>query len=120
MSINVIISLSFFDRIGFVIIPIATSASTWAGVLVYTYLLNENKFLLLKEYLLKNVLKIILCTFLMTLTLLGFLEYFALYLDYSYKYKSVYLLLIVGFVTGFYLILCYLTGVLKTKNFKTN
>ena len=79
VSINVIISLSFFDRIGFVIIPIATSASTWAGVLVYTYLLNENKFLLLKEYLLKNVLKIILCTFLMTLTLLGFLEYRFLY-----------------------------------------
>ena len=37
---------------------------------------------------------------------------------FSYKYKSVYLMLIVGFAASIYLILSYLTGVLKIKNFK--
>ena len=41
------------------------------------------------------------------------LDHFSSYLDYLYKYKSVYLLLIVGFVAVFYLISCYFTGILK-------
>ena len=52
--------------------------------------------------------------------LLFALDKYVNYLDYAYKYKSVYLILIVGFVAGVYLISCYLTGVLKVKNFKTN
>ena len=38
----------------------------------------------------------------------------------TYKYKSVYLLIIVGFVAGIYLISCYLTGLLKGRNFRIN
>ena len=56
----------------------------------------------------------------MSLLLMFFLDYYEAYLDYTHKYKSIYLMLIVGFVTGVYLISCHLTGVLKTKNFKTN
>ena len=40
------------------------------------------------------------------------------YLDYTYKFKSVYLIEIVSFVASIYLISCYLTGVLKKSNFK--
>ena len=56
----------------------------------------------------------------MSFLLMFSLDLFTNYLDYTYKYKSVYLMIIVGFVAGVYLILCYLTGVLKTKNFKIN
>jgi len=118
--LNILISITFFNKIGFVIIPIATSASTWVGVIIYIYLLNDKNILLLKNYLPKNILKIILSTILMSFILVFALDYYADYLDYTYKYKSLYLLLIVGFVAGVYLISCYLIGVLKTKNFKTN
>ena len=37
--INILISISLFNKIGFTIIPIATSISTWIGVLIYLYLL---------------------------------------------------------------------------------
>ena len=57
---------------------------------------------------------------LMSFLLMFALDYYSDYLDYTYKYKSVYLLTIVGFVGGIYLISCYLTGLLKGKNFKTN
>ena len=118
--INIIISLTFFKEVGFIIIPVATSASTWAGVLIYFYLLNIKNFLLLQTYLIKNITKIILSTILMSFLLVFALNNYVDYLDYNYKYKSVYLLIIVSFVTVFYLISCYLTGVLKIKNFKTN
>jgi len=118
--LNILISITFFNKIGFIIIPIATSISTWAGVMLYIYLLNNKNFLLLKNYLPKNILKIILSTVLMSLLLLFALDYYSDYLDYTYKYKSVYLLIIVGFVTGIYLISCYLTGLLKGRNFRIN
>ena len=56
----------------------------------------------------------------MSFILIFRLDHFSDYLDYSYKYKSFYLLLIVGFVACIYLISCYLFGLLKIKNFKTN
>ena len=56
----------------------------------------------------------------MSIILIFMLDTFVDYLDYAYKYKSLYLLIIVGFVAGIYLISCYLTGLLKAKNFKTN
>jgi len=118
--LNILISITFFNKVGFIIIPIATSISTWVGVMIYIYLLNNKNFLLLKNYLPKNILKIILSTILMSFLLMFALDYYGDYLDYTYKYKSIYLLIIVGFVASVYLISCYLTGVLKTKNFKTN
>jgi len=118
--LNIVISISFFRKFGFIIIPISTSISTWVGVMIYIYLLNDKNFLLLKNYLPKNILKIILSTILMSFLLIFALDYYENYLDYTYKYKSVYLLLIVGFVTSVYLISSYLTGILRKKKFKTN
>ena len=118
--LNILISITYFKEIGFIIIPIATSISTWIGVAVYMYLLNKKNFLLLKKYLPRNITKIILNTVFMSFLLILALNYYADYLDYDYKYKSVYLLIIVSFVSIVYLISCYLTGILKTKNFKTN
>tara|TARA_B100000963_G_scaffold36057_1_gene26994 strand:- start:4850 stop:6376 length:1527 start_codon:yes stop_codon:yes gene_type:complete len=118
--INILISVSFFNKIGFIIIPIATSISTWVGVFIYVYLLHINKILLLKNQLMRNLLKILISTIVMSLLLLFFLDKFANYLDYSYKYKAVYLISIVSFVGMFYLLSCYLFGILKLKNYKAN
>ena len=117
---NVMISLTFFDKVGFVIIPVATSISTWAGVIIYIYLLIQKNYLLYKDNLKQNILKISLCSILMSLSLIFLLKYFAGYLEYSYKFKVLYLFLIVGFAASVYLLSCYLVGILKTKNFKIN
>ena len=115
---NILISISFFSRIGFVIIPIATTISTWIGVLIYMLLLNQKKSLLLNNFLLKNFIKILVSTVIMSFILLFTLESFASYLEYSFKYKAVYLISIVGFVGILYLLSCYLLGILKLKNYK--
>ena len=118
--LNIFISVSLFNRIGFIIIPIATSISTWVGVLIYLYSLNSKNYLLLKSLLFKNLIKILISTIIMSLILLFSLDIFLSYLDYSYKYKAVYLISIVSFVGIFYLITCYLLGLLKLKNYKAN
>ena len=118
--LNILISVSFFNKIGFIIIPIATSISTWVGVFIYIYLLNIKKILLLKNQLMVNFTKILFSTFIMLFILIFSLNKFANYLDYSYNYKAVYLISIVSFVGMFYLLSCYLLGILKLKNYKTN
>ena len=120
VSLNILLSIIFFSKIGFIIIPIATSISTWVGVFLYIYILNRNKILLLKIQLIKNSIKILISTILMSFILLFFLDWFANYLDYSYKYKAINLILIVSFVGIFYLLSCYLLGILKHKNYKAN
>ena len=120
VSLNILISVSFFNEIGFIVIPIATSISTWVGVFIYIYLLNSKKILLLKNQLTINFIKILISTIIMSSILLFCLDKFANYLDYNYNYKAVYLISIVSFVGMFYLLSCYLFGILKLKNYKTN
>ncbi len=118
--LNILISVSLFHKIGFIIIPIATSISTWVGVLIYIYLLNDKKILLLKNQLMINLIKILISTIIMSSILLFSLDMFTNYLDYNYNYKAVYLISIVSFVGMFYLLSCYLLGILQLKNYKTN
>ena len=118
--LNVIISIYFFKEVGFIIIPIATSISTWIGVICYIYILNSKNFLLIQKYLYSSIIKVVASTVLMSFLLMVLLNNYSIYLDYGNKFKAFYLLIIVGFVTSIYLISCYLTCVLKTKNFKIN
>jgi putative peptidoglycan lipid II flippase len=118
--LNIILSISFFRSYGFIVIPAATSISAWTGVLIYLYFLNNRNYLLFRSYLPYNIFKIILSTIVMCFVLLFALDHYANYLDFYYKYKSVYLMLIVSFVTAIYLVSCYLIGILKVKNFKIN
>ena len=74
--LNLIISVSFFNNVGFIIIPIATSLSTWTGVFLYIYLLNKKKSLHLNHELFVNILKITISTALMSLILIFSLRIF--------------------------------------------
>ena len=118
--LNIVISLSLFDKMGFLIIPLATSISTWVGVLIFLYCLQKSNYLLLQKKLLGNTFKIIISSVIMVFTLILLLDKYSRYLNYTYTYKSIYLLIIVGFVGIIYLVSCYLLGLLKIKNYKTN
>ena len=118
--VNISISVSLFSNFGFIIIPIATSISTWLGVLIYIYLLNKKKSLLLNIELMPNFFKILTSSIIMSLILILALKYYASYLDYFYNYKAIYLISIVGFTGSIYLLSCYLLGILKIKKYKTN
>ncbi len=118
--INILISVSFFSKIGFLIIPIATTLSTWLGVFGYLYLLEQSKSLLLKKDLVKNLLKILISTLIMTFTLIFALDIFANNLSYINNYKAAYLISIISFVGFIYLLSCYLLGILNFKKYRAN
>ena len=81
---------------------------------------KKRNYLYLQHQLFKNCLKIVFSSMIMAIVLLFALNKYSSNLIYIYDYKSIYLLIIVGFVAIVYLISCYLLGLLKIKNYKTN
>ncbi len=118
--LNVIISISFFNKFGFLIIPLATSISTWVGVIIYLYILNKNNFLFLQNKLFSNLVKIMISSIIMSSVLVFLLRNYAVFLNYNYNYKVIYLTIIIGIAGIIYLLSCYLLGLLKFKNYNAN
>ena len=118
MFINIVISLSLFKKYGFVIIPIATSLSTWVGVIIYLIYLRRNKILFLKNILTSNLFKILASTFLMSIFLYNGLNYFEDKFEYSNEFKLIYLLIMVGLSSTLYLITAKILGILNLKSYK--
>ena len=118
MVINIVISVSFFKKYGFIIIPIATSISTWVGALTYFYLLNQKKIIHFENKTLKNLLKISFAVILMCFFLYFSLDYFEDKFEYTYNFKLIYLLIVVGLSAGVYLLSANLLGVLNLKSYK--
>ena len=109
----------YFESIGFIIIPIATTLSTWIGTLIYFGILVKKKFYETRDNSKANILKIILSTTIMSIFLLIALNYFSSNLDYSNTYKIFYLMFIVIFSAIVYIVTSYLFGILNLKNYRT-
>tara|TARA_B110000444_G_scaffold258008_1_gene297804 strand:- start:818 stop:2350 length:1533 start_codon:yes stop_codon:yes gene_type:complete len=120
VSLNILISLIYFKEVGFVIIPIATSISTWIGVLIYSILLIKFKYFNFESTFFINLLKVVISLAIMTLALYYLVNFFEDKLIYSNYYKSIYLIMIIILAAGIYLLLARLLGVFKIKNFITN
>ena len=118
MIINVFISLAFFEKYGFVIIPIATTLSSWLSVLIYFIFFNKNKIITFKNETFINICKILFATILMCFFLYFGLEYFEDKLKYSYKFKLIYLLIMVGLSAGIYLLITNFLKILKFESYK--
>ena len=118
MIINILISVSLFKKYGFIIIPIATSISTWIGAIIYFILLNKDKLIILENKNLLNILKISFATFIMCFFLYFGLDYFEDKFQYAYKFKLIYLLIVIGSSSAIYLFITKFLGVLNLKDYK--
>ena len=117
MFLNIILSISLFKKYGFIIIPIATSISTWVAILIYIFLLKRVRYLHYGKKYLFNFLKILIATIFMCLFLYFGLDYFEDKFEYSNKFKLIYLLIMIGSSAGIYLFITRLLGVLSLKNY---
>ncbi len=118
MILNIIISVSLFKKYGFIIIPIATSVSTWVAVLIYFVLLSRNNIFNFSQKILLNFLKVSFATILMCFFLYLGLDYFEDKLEFTYNFKLIYLLIVIGLSAIIYLFTTNLLGVLNFKSYK--
>ncbi len=116
--LNILISIYYFKQIGFVIIPIATSISSWFNsILLFIFLKNKELFYISKNFLIKFI-KIITASILMGLFFNFLLNFFQSELSFDKNTKSFYLILSVILGLLFYLIVCFLIKAFKMNDIK--
>ena len=113
--LNIFISLCYFKSIGFIIIPVATTISSWFNsIILFIYLKKRDLFKFNKIFFI-NFLKIIFASILMGI----FFNFLILFLEkqlvYDYNFKSFYLILSVLLGLTFYLLVSFF---IKAFNYK--
>ena len=115
---NIVISISYFNEIGFIIIPIATTISSWLNaILLFTFLKNRDLFSFNNIFLVRFV-KIIIASLLMTIFFNFLITYFKYELAFNQNIKSFYLILSVILSLLFYLFVSYWIKAFKTSDIK--
>ena len=116
--LNIFISLYYFSEVGFIIIPIATSISSWFNsILLFIFLKNLNLFSFNKIFFV-NFVKIIIASLIMGLLFNFLLNFFQGELLYNHNIKSLYLILSVILALVFYLFICYFIKAFKMSDIK--
>ncbi len=116
--LNILISVYFFRDIGFIIIPIATTISSWFNSLIlFIYLKNNNLFEFNKTFF-KQFVKIIFASIIMGIFFQYLILLFENQLSYAYFFKSAYLLLCVLFTIIFYFAVSYFIKAFNYQDIK--
>jgi len=102
--LNIIISVYFFKNIGFIIIPIATTISSWFNaIILFIFLTNRNLFHFNKTFFIK-LIRISFASVIMGILFKYLLTIFQYELVYNNYFKSIYLLISVFLSLIFYLL----------------
>ena len=116
--INISISILFFERIGFIIIPIATTISSWINAFLLFLKLSKNDYFNLKNILIISNLKIILVSIISTYLFYMFINFFEEYLAYNSELKLFTIISLVVITIIIYILISLLTKTFKYSDIK--
>ncbi len=116
--LNILISIYYFKSIGFIIIPISTTISSWFNAIVLLILLKNDSLFKLNYIFALNFIKIIFSTIVMGSIFKFLLFYFQDQLLYDYSFKSFYLLLSVFLALLVYLIISFFIKAFNLNDIK--
>ena len=115
---NIVISVSLFSEVGFIIIPIATTISSWLnGFLLMIFVLNKNYFSFKNSFFVQ-LFKILVTNFVCLGLFKLFINYFNEYFMFSSSYKFLAIIILVIFIFAFYLLFSILIKAFKISDIK--
>ena len=115
---NILISVIFFQKIGFIIIPIATSISSWIHVVLYYYFIKKRKFHQFDNMFIYKFPRIMSSVVVMATILHLLLDFFSNQFNYYENWKFIYLFIVVGVSLLGYLLTSNFSGAFKFRNIK--
>ena len=116
--LNIVISVSFFGQMGFIIIPIATSISSWINVLMHFYYIKKRSLHIFDSKFTYKLPRIILSVVVMAVILYLLLGFFSDKFDYNESWKFIYLFIIVIISLASYFLISNFSGAFKFKEIK--
>jgi len=116
--LNILISVSFFKEFGFVIIPIATSLSSWINVFFHFYFIRKRNLYTFDKVFIYKFPRIILSVVVMGIVLYLLVGFFSDKFDYNESWKFIYLFIIVIISLISYFLISNFSGAFKFKDIK--
>ena len=116
--LNILISVYYFKSIGFIIIPIATTISSWFNLITLFSFLQKRNLFIFNNIFITRFFKIIFSSVLMGLFFNYLMIIFNEQLSFESPLKSIYLILSVILGLGFYLFTSYLIKAFQLKDIK--
>ena len=116
VALNILISIIFFKNIGFIIIPIATTLSSWFNAVILFVFLKKEEFFNFNSIFVTRFVRIVISTILMGLFFSYLISFFESNLAYDYSLKSAYIIGIVILALIFYLLTSVLIKAFKISD----
>ena len=118
--LNVFISIIFFKEIGFLIIPIATTISSWFNAILLFVFLKKKKLFSFNLVFVDRFIKILIASVLMGIFFNYIIYFFNDNLLYQANFKSIYLVGAVILGLSFYLLIAILIKAFKRSDINLN
>ncbi len=118
--LNVIISVTLFQKLGFIIIPIATSISSWLNAIALYIFSRKRKFFIFNDIFIYRFPRILFSSLITGLIFYFLLDLLSFKLIYSESLKLVYLLLCISITLICYLLISIFTKAFKMSDIKLN
>jgi putative peptidoglycan lipid II flippase len=118
--LNVIISVTLFQKLGFIIIPIATSISSWLNAIALYIFSRKRKFFIFNDIFIYRFPRLLFSSLITGLFFYFLLDLLSFKLIYSESLKLVYLLLCISITLICYLLISIFTKAFKMSDIKLN
>ena len=116
--LNIFISVYFFNKIGFIIVPIATTISSWFNALILLVVLINKKYFSLNKNFLVQFFKIIISTALSSYIFYNLVNFFNENLSYESGNKLITMILLVIITLIIYVVISIFTKTFKISDIK--
>mgnify|MGYP006101954221 CR=1 FL=1 len=116
--LNIFISILFFNKYGFIIIPIATSIASWINVILLSYFIKKRNFHTIDKVFIYKLPRMILSTLVMLVILYLLLDFFTDKFNYNESWKIIYLFIIITISLLSYFFTSNFSGAFKFKDIK--
>ena len=118
--LNIFISLTFFSQVGFIIIPIATTISSWFNAILLFFFLKMNNLFSFNFVFINKFIKILLASILMGIFFNYVIHFFNDKLFYEANLKAIYLICAVIMGLIFYISIAILIKAFKRSDINLN
>ena len=116
--INISISIYYFKSVGFIVIPIATTISSWFNSVVLFIFLKKFNFFRFNSIFISRFIRILIATIIMGLFYNYLINFFDSSLSYEQNFKSIYLIGVVLLGLISYLLIAVLIKAFKISDIK--
>ena len=116
--LNIFISIIFFKEIGFLIIPMATTISSWFNAISLFIILKNKKLFNFNQIFINRFIRILIVSFVMGISFNYLINFFSDKFIYEEALKSVYLISLVIFGFTFYILLAILIKAFKISDIR--